>query len=299
MKKKYVFFIFVLLFIFSNIFSQEQKATQHIFPTIKELSSKNPIFKQYSQDVENNYKLLAKNGEAVLFFYKYHTNENDTLLSIAARCNISYDTIASLNRIPSIHSDIKNKIIILPTVSGIFIPKNPVSVFERILNCKSFDKSEVICYTVEESDFYFLENEKFDSTERIFFLKDDIISPLPNGILSSKYGLRESPITGKIKFHNGIDLACDLHSPILSCLSGKIEECGYNEVYGNYVVILHDNNIKSFYAHLDSFNCKKNDFVATGQIIGYVGLTGLTTGPHLHFEIYYSGETKDPWKIIN
>jgi murein DD-endopeptidase MepM/ murein hydrolase activator NlpD len=62
---------------------------------------------------------------------------------------------------------------------------------------------------------------------------------------------------------------------------------------------LHDNNIKSFYAHLDSFNCKKNDFVATGQIIGYVGLTGLTTGPHLHFEIYYSGETKDPWEIIN
>ena len=95
MKKKYVFFIFVLLFIFSNIFSQEQKATQHIFPTIKELSSKNPIFKQYSQDVENNYKLLAKNGEAVLFFYKYHANENDTLLSMAARWNISYDAIAS------------------------------------------------------------------------------------------------------------------------------------------------------------------------------------------------------------
>ena len=131
-----------MVFSLSQIFSQEQKSVQKIFPTIKDLSSKNPIFKQYSQDVENNYKLLAKNGETVQYFYKYYTNENDTLLSISARCNIPYDSIASLNRIPSIHSDIKNKIIILPTVSGIFIPKNPVSVFEKILNCKSFDKSD-------------------------------------------------------------------------------------------------------------------------------------------------------------
>ena len=112
MKKKFIFFISVLVFSLSQIFSQEQKSVQKIFPTIKDLSSKNPIFKQYSQDVENNYKLLAKNGETVQYFYKYYTNENDTLLSISARCNIPYDSIASLNRIPSIHSDIKNKIII-------------------------------------------------------------------------------------------------------------------------------------------------------------------------------------------
>ena len=63
MKKKFIFFISVLVFSLSQIFSQEQKSVQKIFPTIKDLSSKNPIFKQYSQDVENNYKLLAKNGE--------------------------------------------------------------------------------------------------------------------------------------------------------------------------------------------------------------------------------------------
>ena len=154
-------------------------------------------------------------------------------------------------------------------------------------------------HIINDEEFYFLENQKLIGTERIFFLNDNIRSPLPNGILSSEYGMRQSPISGKDLFHNGIDLAAELKTPVLSCLSGKILECGYNSTYGNFVVVLHDDNMKSFYAHLDSFACKQDDYVSTGQIIGYVGVTGLTTGPHLHFEIYVSGQTKDPWKLIN
>ena len=294
------FFLFVL-----TIFSAHSQTSTSIntnnqfFPTITNLTSQNPVFKQYSQDVEQNYKNLATDKETSLLIYKYIPTKDDTLMSIAARCNISYDSIATLNRISSIHSNISGKTILLPTLPGLFIPKKSQNTIESLLLCRKFDKSEVLCYIINDEEFYFLENQKLIGTERIFFLNDNIRSPLPNGILSSEYGMRQSPISGKDLFHNGIDLAAELKTPVLSCLSGKILECGYNSTYGNFVVVLHDDNMKSFYAHLDSFACKQDDYVSTGQIIGYVGVTGLTTGPHLHFEIYVSGQTKDPWKLIN
>lgn len=298
--KKYFFLVSLLFLLFTLHANNSTEAIyQQYFPEIQELNSKNPIFKQYSQDVENSYKNIAQNKETSLIFYKYFTKEEDTLLSISSRCNISYDSIATINKIPSLHHDISNKYIYLPTVPGIFISKDPKTTIEKLLTTRNFENSQIPCYNLNGEVFYFVANEKFTSTERLFFLNDKMQSPLPQGILSSKYGLRKSPITGKDLFHNGIDLAADLGTPVLACLSGTIFECGYSEVYGNYVVILHDNNIKSFYAHLEKFTKEKNSYVSTGEIIGYVGITGLTTGPHLHFEVYVSGQTKDPWLLIN
>lgn len=297
---KIIKLIFVFLFFGSTkIFCNPATIQVSFIPEISELTSKNPLFKQYSQDVELSYKNLALQKEIILFFYKYQVTQEDTLLSIAARCNIPFETIATLNRISSIHENIQGKEIFLPTAPGIFVAENPENTIEKIISCRSFETTEKMCYTLEKGIFYFLENEKLSSTERIFFLNDKIQSPLPTGILSSDYGLRISPITGKNLFHNGIDLAAKLNTPILACLTGTVVECGYSNVYGNYVVILHDNNIKSFYAHLSSFACQKDTIVSTGEVIGYVGVTGLTTGPHLHFEIYVSGETKDPLDFIN
>lgn len=288
---------FIFFFSFASIFSQTSNQTY--FPSIIELSSKDPVFKQYCQDVELNYKKIAKEEDLFSFFYTYTPKSEDTLLSISSRCNIPYETIATINRISSIHSDVSNKTLYLPTCPGLFITQKPLTTIENLLILRTIENNQFSNYIINGETFYFIPNEKFSGTERLFFLNDKIRSPLPQGILSSKYGLRQSPITGKKLFHNGIDLAADLDTPVLACLSGTILECGYNDVYGNYVVILHDNNIKSFYAHLKTFASTKNSYVQTGEVIGYVGMTGLTTGPHLHFEIYISGQTEDPWKLIN
>ena len=285
-------FLLICLLLNINLFAQ------NFYPQIKTLSSKDELFKQYSQDVEINYKKLAKEEEPYLFFYKYTATKDDSLLSIAARCNIPYETIATVNKIVSIHSRISGIALLLPTVPGIFIAKNPQSNIEKIIACRNFDSSRNLCYNINNDIFFFVANERFNSTERIFFLEDRIKSPLPEGILSSTYGLRVSPITGKKLFHNGIDLAAELGTSIQACLTGSVKDCGYDSVYGNYIIIAHDNNIESFYAHLESFNIKKGDFVFQGDVIGYVGMTGLTTGPHLHFEVYVSGQTKDPLTLI-
>ncbi len=119
------------------------------------------------------------------------------------------------------------------------------------------------------------------------------------GKITSKYGKRTHPITGKESFHTGIDIAGSTGNNIIASLSGKVVSSGwYNSVYGNVIIINHGNNIQTFYAHLDKTLVKKGQDVKAGDVVGKMGSTGLSTGPHLHFEIRINGEHVDPLKRI-
>lgn len=115
------------------------------------------------------------------------------------------------------------------------------------------------------------------------------------GSITSKYGKRVHPVTGKESFHTGIDIGGSKGNNVVSSLSGKVVSSGwYNNIYGNVVIINHGNNIQTFYAHLDKVLVKKNDIVNAGDVVGKMGTTGLSTGPHVHFEIRVNGEHVDP-----
>jgi murein DD-endopeptidase MepM/ murein hydrolase activator NlpD len=117
--------------------------------------------------------------------------------------------------------------------------------------------------------------------------------------LTSGYGYRKDPFTGKRAFHGGIDLAAPENTAVVSCGAGRIEKAGYNRTNGNYIIIDHGNKYKSYYGHLARVNIKKGDDVLKDQVIGLSGNTGMSTGPHLHFQITYDGKTIDPLTIIN
>ncbi len=117
--------------------------------------------------------------------------------------------------------------------------------------------------------------------------------------LTSGYGYREDPFTGKRAFHGGIDLAVPEDSEVVSCGSGKIVKAGHNRTNGNFIIIDHGNTYKSHYGHLSQLLVKKDDEVKKGQVIGLSGNTGMSTGPHLHFQITLDGKTIDPLTIIN
>lgn len=117
--------------------------------------------------------------------------------------------------------------------------------------------------------------------------------------LTSGYGYRKDPFTGKRAFHGGIDLAVPENTEVVSCGSGKIVKAGYNRTNGNFIIIDHGNKYKSYYGHLSQLLVKKNDEVKKGQAIGLSGNTGMSTGPHLHFQITLDGKTIDPLTIIN
>ena len=117
--------------------------------------------------------------------------------------------------------------------------------------------------------------------------------------LASKYGYRIDPFTGRKAFHHGIDLAVPENTKVFSCGSGKVIEATYNRTNGNYVIIDHENGYKSYYGHLSRVSVKFGNHVIKGQIIGLSGNTGMSTGPHIHYQLSLDGKTIDPLTIIH
>ena len=112
--------------------------------------------------------------------------------------------------------------------------------------------------------------------------------------LSSLAGSRIHPITGKPNNHGGIDIPAPKNTPILAAKSGVVITSGYNSSYGNYVDISHGGGSSTLYAHMNKRGVSVGESVSQGQVIGYVGTTGSSTGYHLHFEIRTSAGRQDP-----
>ena len=112
--------------------------------------------------------------------------------------------------------------------------------------------------------------------------------------LSSTYGYRIHPLRKKIKKHKGIDLVAKKGSAVYASARGKVLESGFDKGYGNYVLLLHEGQTKTLYAHLLYYIVKKSEMVSKGQIIGAVGDSGMVTGPHLHYEIWIKGKSINP-----
>ncbi len=98
--------------------------------------------------------------------------------------------------------------------------------------------------------------------------------------------------------HKGIDVAAPRFSPVVAAASGMVRQTGWDSIYGNYVVIDHDVNYSTFYGHLHSIGVKRNDKVASGELIGTVGSTGKSTSPHLHYEVRFQNKPVDPLSYL-
>lgn len=124
------------------------------------------------------------------------------------------------------------------------------------------------------------------------------IVPCSYVYVSGSYGWREAPTEGASTFHSGVDLAGAEGTPIYASRSGEVTRGGYNEYNGYYVGINHGDGYSSVYLHMTTYVVGIGDYVSQGQLIGYMGATGIATGPHLHFTIYYNGSTVNPAAYI-
>jgi murein DD-endopeptidase MepM/ murein hydrolase activator NlpD len=123
------------------------------------------------------------------------------------------------------------------------------------------------------------------------------IQPLSNEHLTylhTKYGPRMHPILGFIREHRGLDFSADIGTPVYATGDGKIKSAYYSESLGNVIFIDHFFGYETRYAHLSKFRVENGQDVKRGEIIGYVGDTGLSGGPHLHYEVLYQGEHLNP-----
>lgn len=118
------------------------------------------------------------------------------------------------------------------------------------------------------------------------------------GKLTSGFGNRGHPIFGGTRFHSGVDLAAPNGTPIVAADGGEVIQASYSGGYGNSILIYHGGGFATFYAHMSGFAVGQGQMVKRGQVIGYVGTTGWTTGPHLHFEVRINGSPRNPLSYL-
>jgi hypothetical protein len=116
--------------------------------------------------------------------------------------------------------------------------------------------------------------------------------------ITSGFGWRKSPFTGLREFHNGLDISGRKGAPIIATADGVVSRLGYNRFIGNYVNIDHDERFKTAYGHLNNYVVEKNQTVKRGEVIGYMGTTGMSTGYHLHYEVIDNGKKVNPHNFI-
>lgn len=169
----------------------------------------------------------------------------------------------------------------IPDNSSIYVPE---------------DSNEVI--TLIENEKEIIDKFSKDLEERLDFLDARPDQFPATGRITSPFGFRIHPTTGKKDYHKGIDIANEQGTPIFAAGSGVVTYVGYNGGYGRMIIISHGYGYKSVYAHLKSASVNLGDAVEKGNKIALMGSTGLSTGSHLHFEIHYNGKQINPLNIL-
>jgi len=183
--------------------------------------------------------------------------------------------------------------------------------FRRIFSFKSKDK---VLDTIDTSysgdiDIENLMGELQKTVERVDEIKDylriqkDLYLSTPKGYpvegnISSPYGKRDSPFNGRWTLHSGVDISGNLGTPVRATADGVVSYSGWTQYSGYLVVIEHGCGFSTAYAHNKSNAVKKAQKVKRGEIIGYVGSTGQSTGPHVHYEVWEKGRRVNPNKFL-
>lgn len=161
------------------------------------------------------------------------------------------------------------------------------------------DEERILDYSIASGSISFYEEE----TE--VFLSAPVFSwqvlPLDSGKITSAFGFRSDPFgtTSEVGFHNGTDIAVPMNSEVYAVSDGVVIAAEYDTVGGNYIRIAHENGFESYYGHLSYIEVSDGESVLSGQLIGLSGDSGKTTGPHLHFGLYYEKNPVDPDVYLN
>ena len=248
----------------------------------------------------NSIKIENKILEKTSYQTSKEFNINNSLYSDGLKNNLPQDILIKLIRLFSFDLDFQRDIKKNTLVSVLY-------EYDQIKDNNKFEYKDI---------FYALININGNKLEYFRFLTDDgfvdyfnkdgknvkksiLKTPLDGARLSSNFGMRKHPISGYNKMHKGVDFAAPTGTPIYAGGNGVIEFIGNNGGYGKYIRIRHNNEYKTAYGHMSGFKkgLSKGLRVNQGEIIGYVGSTGRSTGPHLHYEIIFQNEQINPLKL--
>lgn len=290
-----------LIFFLSNIINIKKKTTSSIFELGKEKTS-----------VLENYLLTKDNIEhdrpvdspfTPISFSRYRIKKGDTVESVAKKFGLTADTIILTNNIRN-HSSLRaGDIINIPNQEGRLITVKENDSLLKIAKIygttwqKIADVNNLKSGKLYAGVKLFIPDAQMTTYERNKFYQQNFIWPVV-GKITSFFGSRIDPFTQLYSFHTGIDIKGKIGDKVKCTKDGKVVFTGFHNIYGNFIMIKHSDGTITNYAHLDKVIASINSDIKQGEVIGLLGDTGRTTGPHLHFEIIKNGKYLNPLNYL-
>ena len=232
----------------------------------------------------------------------YVAQPGDNLSRIKDRFGLTLDTLSSLNRDAGsgVHNVAIGEVFSIPNQDGLFLDVENRDHLETVAGDHGLSGSDVLAANPgidvqSVSGSLFFPGAQHSGFERLLRMGLGFDHPLRGGWVSSAFGMRVDPFSGKWRMHRGIDIAASYRTRVRAAADGRVERVASNNVLGKFVVIDHQaRSYHSLYAHLSSVNVHVGELVNTGTTIGRVGSTGMSTGPHLHFELWRRRQPINP-----
>lgn len=245
---------------------------------------------------------IAETGNLLV----YKVKSGDNLISIAKRFKININEIIKINKIKNPDLIKIGQKLTIPVREMIYQVKKG-DILIRIARSFGVNLEELISINnIKNPDHIYIgqkliipvdyDRKRYQLASR--YKSINFIWPV-QGKLTSNYGYRVHPVYRRREFHSGIDIAVPMGSPVYASESGVVIYSGWSKGYGNLVIIKHRDNKSTYYGHNLELLVKEGERVNQGKIIAFSGNTGISTGPHLHFEIRVNGRTVDPMKYLN
>ena len=234
-----------------------------------------------------------------------HTvKKGDTLSEISAEYGVSLGTLINFNGIQDVRRINIGSVLQVPNRDGILYTVRRGDNLSAIAHRNGvglndiLDANDLSSSVIQVGQELFIPGAEISSFELKRATGELFIYPA-KGDLSSPFGMRNDPFTGVRRMHYGIDIANAEGTPIISAREGTVIAVGYSiRSYGNYVIIKHGQGFQTVYGHLSTISVSNGSYVRQGQVLGKMGNTGRSTGPHLHFGVYRYQNPVDPLEYL-
>jgi murein DD-endopeptidase MepM/ murein hydrolase activator NlpD len=255
---------------------------------------------QLSKNGDGTFKASVDKKEAVRKLYARKAEIDVSLFGSALEAHIPAAVVAKAIRIYSWNVDFQRDIQPGDSLQVMYeqyeTPDGtPIRTGEIVYASLTVNGNENPIYRYETRDG----GVDYFNPDGVSIRKALLSTPVDGARISSGYGMRFHPVLGYTKMHKGVDFAAPIGTPIYAAGNGTIEKIGPFSTYGNYVRIRHNSTLKTAYAHMLRFASGLRDGVKVrqGQVIGYIGVTGRSTGPHLHYEVLINDEQVNPHSV--
>ena len=262
------------------------------------------IFPEQESFTDQETVLASDGYVSTVTFKDYTVRKGDTVSGIASRAGLrNFGTLLSVNNIDNARRISAGQVLQVPSSDGLLytVKKNEtlagIAAAHKVTVTALLDANDLTQETLSVGQKLFIPGAVLSSFELRKALGELFIYPI-RGRLTSPFGYRSDPFTGARSFHSGIDLAAPTGTSVKATLDGKIAETGFNRIFGNYIIITHDRGYQSLYGHLSAVYVKRGQYVTQGTVVGAVGNTGYSTGPHLHLSIYKNGNLINPFSVL-